>query len=243
LIAALATAVSACGSSAPKPPHTTTPSSAAHTTARPSAASTTMTINATVTPDRAGSPQHPQGVRIGLQVAFAGAGAQAAPVRQLEVAFPPGNLYQGASVPACSAATLLNSGLTGCPSGSVTGTGQIVANAAGAQVAAPVTVVNGGADKVLVYVELNNPVRIVAVVTASVEKLSGPSAYALRLTIPPALQSVAGVPVVLERMQLTAGRGDWLATVGCQGGAWRYTANATFADGHGTSRQFAVPCR
>jgi hypothetical protein len=202
-----------------------------------------MTINATVTPNRAGTPQHPQGVHIHLGVAFTGAGAAAAPVRQIEVAFPPGNLYQGASVPACSAATLLNSGPSGCPSGSVTGAGQIVANAAGAQVSAPVTVVNGGPNSVLVYVELNNPVRLVAVVTASVEKLSGPSAYALRLTIPPALQSVAGVPVLLERMQLSAGRGDWLATVGCPGGAWRYSVNATFADGRSASQQLAVPCR
>lgn len=244
VLAALAVGLSACGSSAATQRHATTPAPAApatRTTARPAAV--TMTISATVAPNRAGTPQRPQGVHIRLAIAFTGAGAAAAPVRQIGVAFPPGNLYQGASVPACSAATLLNSGPASCPSGSVTGTGQIVANAAGVQVSAPVAVVNGGADRVLVYVEINNPVRIAAVVTGTVEKVSGSSAYVLRLTIPPALQSVAGVPVLLERMQLSAGRGDWLATVGCSAGAWRYSVNATFADGRSASQQLAVPCR
>lgn len=231
--AAVVAGLSGCGSGssrhrAPVPRHR-----------RPAAAASTIAINATVTPPRAGSSTHPRGVRLALAVAFAGA----SPVREISVAFPAGNLYRGGSYPACGVAVLERDGPGGCPTRSVMGAGTATAEAAGVTVKAPLVVINGGAHRVLLYITANNPVALQVVAIGSITRNAGSSSYRLTLHVPAELQQIAGAPVLLRRVALIAGRGDWLATDACLGGAWHYTARATLANGGNASGSATIPCR
>jgi hypothetical protein len=68
-------------------------------------------------------------------------------------------------------------------------------------------VVNGGARRVVAYTVLNNPARVQTPVIGKISKLSGRWSYRLHIVIPKVLQVVAGVPLVLQSLNLTWGEG------------------------------------
>ena len=74
-----------------------------------------------------------------------------------------------------------------------------------------ITVVNGGNDRVYFYTVLNNPARVQVPVIGQITRLPGRFAYHLSATIPPRLLVVAGVPIRFTALQISAGRGTWLA--------------------------------
>jgi hypothetical protein len=80
------------------------------------------------------------------------------------------------------------------------------------------TVVNGGGSVVYFYTVLNNPARVQEPIVGHITRLSGQFAYHLSAQIPQNLQVVAGVPIELTYLNITAGRGDWLATTGVPAG-------------------------
>jgi hypothetical protein len=108
-----------------------------------------------------------------------------------------------------------------------------------------ITVVNGGASHVYCYTLLNNPARVQAPVPAVITTLpTGKWGYKVHATIPQSLQVVAGIPIKLTMLRITAGRGDWVATTSCpRSRRWDYHLETLFDTGQTISFDGAVACR
>jgi hypothetical protein len=209
---------------------------------------TALTVDATVSPNKAGTNKKPQPVKLKVKVHWETAVEVEKPVTQsATVFFPPGSLYNGAKHPKCSQNVLARKGPAGCPKGSVMGKGSGVAYADDVYTKPQITVVNGGKSAVYLYTVMTNPARVKAPVPGKITKLSsGPWAYKLELTVPRTLQNVAGVPIALRDVSVTAGKGDWLATTSCPADKqWRYEVETFFAAPVTGSAKYAdsVPCR
>ena len=205
----------------------------------------TVVVHPRVTPNRAGTPKHPQGVKLDVQIQInMPAGYDPPLVQSIDVWFPKGGLYNGAKYPKCSEQTLSNVGLAGCPKGSIMGHGTGVARADTVLTDPQITVVNGGRNFVYFYTILNNPARVQAPVVATVTRLSGKWSYQLHAVIPKSLQIVAGVPIVLQSLHIVAGRGDWIATTYCPPNhQWPYQGQALFDSGQTVFTSGTVGCR
>jgi hypothetical protein len=205
-----------------------------------------ITAKVTVTPNKAGTPKHPQGVVVDTRVTVKIPHDYDPPlVNTVDVWFPKGGLYNGAKWPTCSAATLQHSGPKGCPPRSIMGHGKGVADADGTKTYPTLTVVNGGARTVYFYVVLTRPARVQQAVAASLTKLDSPRwSYRAHVVIPRNLQIVAGIPLRLETFHATAGRGDWLATTSCpRDHRWRYHAETSYSSGQVVKTDGSVGCR
>ena len=170
-------------------------------------------------PLTAGSPRHPQGLE--LQMAFGWQGytpANQPMVTGIDAWFPRGSVYNGARYPRCSVGTLDRLGPRGCPKGSIMGSGTGTATADTTITRPQITVVNGGPDVVYFYTVLNNPARVQEPVIGHITRLHGRFTYHLSAVIPENLRIVAGVPIKLTYLVVTAGRGDWLATTNAPAG-------------------------
>jgi hypothetical protein len=160
----------------------------------------------------AGSPAHPQGVRLTTSFGWQGYSPADRPmVTRIDLWFPRGSVYNGARYPMCSVHKLNAFGPSACPKGSIMGSGTGTAFADTTISRPTITVVNGGANVVYLYTVLNNPARVQEAVIGHITRLSGMFAYHLSATIPQDLQVVAGVPIKLSYLTITAGRGTWLA--------------------------------
>lgn len=172
------------------------------------AAGTAVTGASTLTP---GTPARPQGVRLTTTFGWQSLGED---VTSFQLWFPKGSVYNGARYPICSLLTLDRSGPAGCPKGSIMGSGTGSAWADQTITNPHITVVNGGANVVYFYTVLNNPARVQQPIIGHLTRLSGDFTYRLSATIPEDLQVVAGVPINLTSLTITAGRGSWLALTG-----------------------------
>lgn len=205
----------------------------------------TVTVHPTVTPNRAGTPAHPQGVRLDVRIGINIPDQVEPPlVSEIDVWFPRGGLYNGGRYPTCSVRTLDRSGPRACPKGSIMGSGSGVARADTTFSYPKITVVNGGPREVFFYTVLTNPARVQEPVPGIITKLSGRWSYKLHVLIPKNLQVVAGVPLVLQSLHIAAGGGNWLATTYCPPDRkWDWKALAAFDDGQRLSANGAVGCR
>jgi hypothetical protein len=192
---------------------------ASATVALANAAAPEIRAHLAAAPLTAGTPAHPQGVR--LQMGFGWQGYDPADqpmVTGIDVWFPRGSVYNGARYPSCSVRRLDAAGPAGCPKGSIMGSGGGVATADQTITRPQITVVNGGPDVVYFYTVLNNPARVQQPVVGHITRLGGQFTYHLSATIPEDLRIVAGVPIKLTSLEVTAGRGDWLATTNSPAG-------------------------
>jgi hypothetical protein len=181
----------------------------------------------------AGSPEHPQGVRLAMSFGWQGLSPANQPqVTKLDLWFPRGTIYNGAKYRTCSLRVLDAAGPQGCPKASIMGSGIGNADADTVTTHPTMTVVNGGARAVYFYTVLNNPARVQEPVIGHITRLSGDFAYHLSVTIPQNLQIVAGVPIKLTYLHIAAGRGTWLATTAPPAGIKVVT---TFSSGATTS--------
>ena len=206
----------------------------------------TVSVHPKVTPDVAGTPAHPRGVHLGVRIDIAIPENYDPPlVKEIDVWFPRGGRFNGAKFPTCSVRTMNAYGPTACPKGSIMGSGGGVARADTDFTYPKITVVNGGQRVVYFYTVLNNPARVQEPVAGQLTKLGGgPWSYKLHLVIPRNLQIVAGVPIVLQTLRISAGRGDWLSTTACPASrSWSWKALAIFNDGQTIPTQGAVGCR
>jgi hypothetical protein len=205
----------------------------------------TMTVDAKVTPNKAGTKQRPQGVKIAVTAKFDIPQAYDPPlVDRVTVLFPKGGRYNGAKYPKCSQTVLARKGVSGCPKGSIMGKGSGKAMADDVPTYPKVTIVNGGAERVFFYTVMTNPARVQAPVVAKVTKLRGRWSYRVEADIPTSLQIVAGIPIVLHELTLSGGKGDWLATTSCpRDKRWRYHAEGRFTTGETVVYDDSVPCR
>lgn len=132
-------------------------------------------------------------------------------LQKTTVLFPLGSIYRGAKLPKCTAAALNNGGVDGCPKGSVMGRGKAHAWADQVRTTANITVVNGGADRVFFYTTMTNPAVVQLPVEGRIRKLRGKWAYELVTEVPTDLQVVAGVPIVVYKMDIKITNKKWLA--------------------------------
>lgn len=206
---------------------------------------TAVTVTAKVTPNRAGTKERPQPVK--LQVDFKWAileNAEQPIVQTFDVLFPKGSQYNGGKYPKCTENTLSRSGPQGCPKGSIMGSGTGNAFADTVVTHPRITVVNGGSKRVYFYTVLNNPARVQAPVPGVITKRSGKWAYRLQVKVPQVLQVVAGVPIQLTSLTVKAGKGSWLATTSCgPGGKWPYSVTTGYSTGGSSTDTSSISCR
>ena len=192
-------------------------------------ASSAASVTAVPARLNAGSPGHPQGVKLTTALSWQGLKPSTAPtITKIDLWFPTGTRYNGASYPSCSYARLNAAGPSACPKDSVMGSGVATAFADTVVTRPRITVVNGGRDRVYFYTVLNNPARVQVPVIGQITRLPGRFAYHLSATIPPRLLVVAGVPIRFTALQVSAGRGTWLATTAPPAGIKIVTS---FSDG------------
>jgi len=157
---------------------------------------------------RPGTPSKPNPVRLTVTFGWSQLGED---VTSFNLWFPSGSVYNGASYPKCSEATLAQNGPTACPKASIVGSGTGTAYADTTITRPQITVVNGGGSTVYFYTILNNPARVQEPIVGHITRLHGRFVYELSATIPQNLQIVAGVPINLTSMTVTAGKGNWIA--------------------------------
>lgn len=177
------------------------------------------TASAAAAPLTQGSARHPQGIKLAMTFGWHGLTAANQPtVVKLDIWFPRGSVYNGARYPTCSSQTLDRRGPAGCPRGSIMGGGTGTAYADTTITRPRITVVNGGPKIVYFYTVLNNPARVQEPVVGHITRVGGKFTYHLTATIPENLRVVAGVPIKLTDLEITAGRGNWLATTNAPAG-------------------------
>lgn len=203
-----------------------------------------LEVDVEVEPAKPGTSDRPQGVRLELRLALGAPRAVEPPLlKEAEIRFPVGSRYGGGELPACAEATLDRGGPEACPPDSVTGTGTLKARADTAAAPGRITVVNGGAERLFFWTEIDRPVRVAAPIVGTVSEESDPWAYRLRLTVPRELQLVAGVPIALQEIRVSAGSGRWLSTTSCpDDGSWDFEGGASFEDGGSAVRTTTVGC-
>ncbi|MFL5844490.1 MAG: hypothetical protein ACJ762_07335 [Solirubrobacteraceae bacterium] len=207
---------------------------------------TTLTSSAKVTPTNGGTKAKPQAHKLTFNAHWETPGDVERPiVQKFVVLFPKGALYNGGKYPKCSANTMARGGTKACPKGSIMGHGTGDAYADQVITHPDITVVNGGKDKVYFYTILNNPARVQSPVLGKITKMSGKWAYKLEAKVPEVLQIVAGVPIALRDLTVTAGSTtkDWLATTSCTGGKWAYSVETFYSTGGSATYDSSTPCK
>jgi hypothetical protein len=207
---------------------------------------TTLTATTKVTPSNGGTKAKPQAHKLEFRSHWETPGDVERPiVQRFVVLFPKGSVYNGAKYPTCSENTMARGGTKKCPKGSIMGHGTGDAYADQVITHPDITVVNGGKDKVYFYTILNNPARVQSPVLGKLTKMTGKWAYKLDVTVPKVLQIVAGVPIALRDLHVTAGSAtkDWLATTGCSGGKWPYSVETFYSTGGSAVYESSTPCK
>jgi hypothetical protein len=163
--------------------------------------------------------RHPVGVKLAVDFGWGGLDAAQQPMLQkLDIWFPKGSKYNGAHYKSCSYQRLNSVGPGGCPKASIMGSGGGTAFADTVITHPKITVVNGGANAIYFFTVLNNPARVQTPVVGHLTRLHGQFVYHLSATIPSILQVVAGVPIKLTDLHITAGRGKWLEVTSAPAG-------------------------
>jgi hypothetical protein len=153
------------------------------------------------------------------------------------VRLPAGTAYRSGAVPTCPARVLRRDGPGGCPRGAVIGVGTALGRADTADTKAEITVVDGGADRILLYVTMRNPARVAEVVEGRVAD------GRLELAIPAAVQRVAGVPVAIRQLRVSAGGRGVIAVGPCPAsGSWTTEAAVDFDDGSRATHRARAAC-
>jgi hypothetical protein len=219
----------------------------AQTAAQDPAPPPTLTVDAKVTPNKAGTKSKPQAVRLSGSLHIEHVPGYERPiVTRFKLWFPQGSLYNGGKYPKCSLKFLDRNKPADCPKGSIMGKASGVAWADTVITRPKVTIVNGGAKSVCLYTVLNNPARVQACVPGTIKKKTGKWKYEVTLTVPRVLQVVAGVPISLTDATWSAGSTtkDWLASTSCpKGNRWPYRVETFYSTGGSDTYDDSVACR
>jgi hypothetical protein len=198
----------------------------------------------TLTPDEVGTKDRPQPVKIGVDLRMEPLAddAEAAPVQTVVLTIPDGVAFRPDDLQACAPETLDAAGPSGCPSGSRIGSGTVSAGAGTIEVEGRATALYGGDDRVLLWVQIANPVSVGAAIDGTLDEQPD-GGYRLTLEIPGELQDVAGLPVALRRLQVSLGRGGALATTACPERGLPFFAQLTLAGGVVVPAATTAACR
>jgi hypothetical protein len=215
---------------------------------------TSVTVDSKVTPNRAGTPQKPQGVTLSGTIRWSSEeGVEPPIITAFDILIAKGGLYNGGKYAKCSAAVANRNGPQACPRKSIMGSATGVA-LADTEITRPrVTMINGGARNICFYTVLTNPARVETCVPGRITKLSGGKwGYRVQIRVPEVLQVVAGVPIALRSIKFKAGgksyAKDWIATTNCpRSRRWGFQVETSYLynDGSTASSQFAdsIACR
>ena len=212
------------------------------------AAPTTMTVDAKVTPSKGGTKSKPVGHKLVVKMAWTTTGDVEHPIiTDGDVFFPKGSVYNGGKYPKCALATLSHGGPAACPPHSIMGSGTGDAWADTVKTIPKITVINGGSNVTYFWTVLQNPARVQAAVVGKITKPGGKWAYKLHFEVPKSLQIVAGIPITLNTLTVTAGgksyAKDWLATNSCPSSKkWPFEAHANLSTGGSVSFDDSVAC-
>jgi hypothetical protein len=146
-----------------------------------------------------------------------------------QITLPKGIEWKGGGIPSCDAETLKSGGAGACPPGAIVGNGQAVGLTDQSETIGEITAVNGGEDAVYLATIVRHPAYVKTVVPAKISKTD--DGLKLDLTFPPALQTIAGVPVGLQSLRLTVKRGPALVVPECKDDGLDYDARVAFDDG------------
>jgi hypothetical protein len=210
---------------------------------------TKLTVTPTVSPNKAGTKKKPQGVKLAFTISLDTPADLDKPILQSgDVLFPKGALYNGAKFAKCAQAKLAASGPAGCPKDSIMGTGTGDAYADTVITHPALTIINGGGSDVWIWTVLTNPARVQKIVPGHITKMSGQWAYKLHFTVPDELQVVAGVPIAVKTLKITAGgksyAKDWLATTSCPSNKkWPFSMTANLSDHTSINYASTVACK
>lgn len=145
-----------------------------------------------------------------------------------QITLPKGIEWKGGDTPSCDAETLKR-GLDACPPGAIIGSGEAIGLTDQAKTVGVINAVNGGKDDVYLSTVVSHPAYVKTIVPGRISETD--DGLQLDLTFPPALQTIAGVPVGLQQLNLTVKRGPWLVVPKCPDEGWDYDARVGFDDG------------
>jgi hypothetical protein len=163
--------------------------------------------------------------------------------RSARLVLPKGISWHGGDAPSCSLDTLKASGPGGCPAGAMLGTGEAIGIADTARTVGQMAAVDGGPQAVYLATTVHNPAYVKTVVRGAISTTDDGSLQ-IDLTFPPDLQTIAGVPVGLQRLRLSVARGPALRVSSCPAsGHWSYRSSVDFVDGTQAHHAGRAPCK
>lgn len=207
---------------------------------------TTFTAKASVTPNRAGTPKHPQPVVIRSSARAITEPGYERPIFQGGYAlFPRHGNYNGDDFPRCSRRVLNLYGTERCPKHSRIGSGTGVAYADNVVTRPRIEIFNGGSKLALAYVTLYRPALVREAIPVRIKELPrGKWKYKASFSVPDVLQVVAGVPVAAGSIKIKVGRGNLLETTSCpKSRRWPYLLRGYFSNGSDYTYRDTAPCR
>jgi hypothetical protein len=149
--------------------------------------------------------------------------------------------WRGGASPSCEPATARAHGPAGCPPASLLGHGHAIGAADTSKTTGNITIVNGGANRILLATTVSHPAYVKTVSVGTIQ----PRGDGVRIAIsfPKELQVIAGVPVGLQELRLSLRRSAVLGARPCPSPeAWRYAASVGFEDGSTVRHGGAVGC-
>jgi hypothetical protein len=216
---------------------------------------TTFNSVSKITPKKAGTKKHPQGVKLSGRLEFKTVtqGVEPPIITGGDVLLPKGGTYNGGKYKTCSGAKMRKEQTTDiCPKASIMGSGKGVAFADNVDAKPTVTFVNGGKSTLWAFTTLYNPALVQEPIAIKIKKLSGSKwAYRASFRVPKVLQVVAGVPITLRSFNYNIGgksyAREFITTTSCpKSKKYPYEATAFYLynDGTTASKKYAstVPC-
>jgi hypothetical protein len=204
------------------------------------------TLKVTVSPNKAGTKKKPANVTLNVvTTTVTPPGDERPTIKSAVLHFAKGAIFNGKKFPHCSQSTLNNRGKSACPAGSQVGTGKATAFASTIETSPKITAFNGpGSNKVELFLELENPVRIASAIEATITKTSGTYAYTLTVPIPQSLQVVAGIPVKLTYFQTKIAKRGYLQATSCpKSKKWPFDITVTTTGGDKLTANTTYPCK
>lgn len=206
---------------------------------------TTFVVDAQVTPNRAGTPKKPQGVKIEASARFTSPEGVDPPVVTHGYAlFPRAGDYNPQLFPRCSEAVLNRRGPTACPKDSHIGSARASAYADSIITYPKIEIFNGGRNVAWAYVTLYQPALVEMAVAARIQEIpSGKWKYKVSVKVPEVLQVVAGIPIAARSIKGWVGKGALITTTSCpKSRRWPFEVKTYFTIGEPYTYRDFVPC-
>jgi hypothetical protein len=196
---------------------------------------TTAVARMMVTPSKAGTEAHPQGVLVvGTVQVTTESGFDPPIVTGEDILLGEGFSYNGDRYARCSKVVLDFQGPAGCPRESIMGSAGGTGRADTVLANMKVILFNAGAERLLAYTTVDHPARVRRTVVLSTTDLVGPWRRQSSFMVPKDLQVVAGMPIQLNNLNFSLGGRSWardyITTTSCPDGGWRYQASLHFLD-------------